>query len=115
MDAPHYHGFFNKGVDIVNVKQWIAKLPDAIKSGFTAAIAVFLGLFIPALTGWLNSLVNYVNSKGTVAAPSISTLGYAFASAVVAAGTGFAWAVFRWAQAKYPFIPGTPPTFSGGK
>lgn len=90
------------------------KLPDAIKSGITTAVAVFLGMFIPALTGWVTSLQNAINSHGHIPAPSISTLGYAAMSAAVAAGTGLAWAVFRWAQGRFPWIPGTPPQFQGG-
>lgn len=84
---------------------------DALKSGVTTAIAVFLAQFIPSLTNWITSLNNALNSDGTIHAPAISTLGHAAASAAVAAGAGLVWALIRLAQVNVSWVPGSPPTF----
>lgn len=90
-------------------------MSNAVKSGFTTAIAVFLFTFIPAVTGFLASLAKWSSSSGATPLPAISTLGYAAVSGVLAAIGGLVWGIFRWAQAHSDVIPGQPPSFQGTK
>lgn len=89
-------------------------LPGPIKSGITAAIVTFLTLFVPALIGFLKGLATWASKSGHAPLPGISTLGYAAISAVLAALSGLGLALVRWAQGRFSWVPGTPPTFHGG-
>lgn len=90
-------------------------LPNAVKSGVTTAIAVFLFTFLPAALGLMGELAQWASSSGAEPLPDISVLGYAAVSGVLAAVGGIVWGVFRWAQANSNLIPGSPPEFQGGK
>lgn len=88
-------------------------MPNAVKSGITTAIAVFLFTFLPAVLGLMGQLAEWASSSGAEPLPDISVLGYAAVSGVLAAIGGVVWGVFRWAQAHSDLIPGQPPTFAG--
>lgn len=91
------------------------KLPDWLKSGISSAIVVFLVTFLPATLNWISGMLAWASSSGATQMPGVSTLGYAFVSALLAALAGVLMAAFRWAQSKYSFVPGKPPQFQGGK
>lgn len=85
---------------------------NALKSGISAAIIVFLVTFCPTAIGWFQSLARWASSSGHTPLPGISTLGYAALSAFLGALGGLGTGLFRWAQANWTWIPGTAPTFA---
>lgn len=65
----------------------------AFKPAIKTAAFTFIGIFLPALFGVLNQIVNAV-AEGNVEVPGVSTLGQALASAIGAAAAylvNFTW------------------------
>jgi len=96
---------FNQGVHIV-------KLPAQIVSGLHAAVATFLMLFVPTAIGFYRTVVNWFTAGHHTAFPAMSTLGYAAFAAFSAALTGLGLTVYRYAQGRWPWLPGSFPTFT---
>lgn len=61
---------------------------DAAMRALRTFIIAFLALFIPALLGWLQALMNWANGDGSEPFPSYDTLQKAAVSAAVAALIG---------------------------
>lgn len=89
------------------MERFLAKLPDPVRSGLNTAVFSFLGLFLPALLGWLGRLSEAVN--GGTPLPSVSPLGKAAFSAALAVLIGLINTAFRAVQARTG--KGNPPTY----
>lgn len=83
------------------------KLPNPVRAGVVTSVVVFLSLFIPSLTGWLNAFVDALSEGGTM--PDLSVLGQAAASAGIAAFSGFINWAYRASQTALGV--GKPPTY----
>lgn len=89
------------------MEKLLSHLPDSVRSGLNTAVFSFLGLFLPALLGWLGRLSEAVD--GGTPLPSVSTLGKAAFSASLAVLIGLINTAFRAVQAKTG--KGNPPTY----
>lgn len=81
------------------IKQLWAKVPAPLRAGLTTAVATFLGLFLPALLGWLQSLIDALATHGAM--PSLSVVQQALVAGATAAITGFGNFLYRYVQAKF--------------
>ena len=89
------------------MEKYLNRLPDSVRSGLNTAIFSFLGLFLPALLGWLSRLSEAVNGGDPI--PSVSPLGKAAFSAALAVVIGLINTAFRAVQARTG--RGNPPTY----
>lgn len=89
------------------MEKYLNRLPDSVRSGLNTAVFSFLGLFLPALLGWLGRLSEAVN--GGTPIPSVSPLGKAAFSAAIAVVIGLINTAFRAVQARTG--KGNPPSY----
>lgn len=97
-------------------RTWYANLPDPVKAGASTAAVVFLGIFVPALMGWLTDVQSWLADLGGNAPaarpfpdPAILTkAAFAAASAAFIGVINWAW---RYAQTKLSWIPGSGPHY----
>lgn len=96
---------------------------DAFKAALWTVLFSFIGLFGASLIGWTGDVIEWANSEGAVAFPSLSVLGYAAVSAFGSAVIGLVNFVVRFAQSKGvfgqsavetgPSYSATPPPYRG--
>ena len=89
------------------MEKYLSRLPDPIRSGLNTAIFSFLGLFLPAVLGWLSAASSAID--GGKPLPGFTPLGKAALSAFIAVITGLITALWRYAQTKTG--KGNPPTY----
>lgn len=89
------------------MEKYLNRLPDSVRSGLNTAVFSFLGLFLPALLGWLGRLSEAVNGGDPI--PPVSPLGKAAFSAALAVLIGLINTAFRAVQAKTG--RGNPPAY----
>lgn len=90
---------------------WYKTLPNWLKAGLSTFAVSFVVLFAGGLIGFLNDIVEWANTQGSSGFPSLSTLGYAAASAVTSAVIGIVNSIYRLVQSKTSIIPGTGPSY----
>jgi hypothetical protein len=78
------------------------------KAAFWTGVAAFIGIFIPALFGWLTALQDAVNTGRSV--PDPSALGSAAISGLAALVIALVTAVLVELR-KQNWFPGTPPAY----
>lgn len=66
--------------------------------GLRTALFTFLATFIPSLLGFLAKVMEWAESGGTAAVPTLSTLGYAAVAAFVGALSGLVSFLWNWAE-----------------
>ena len=98
--------------------QWYRNLPNWFKAGAATTLFSFFTLFISSLVGFLNGIVEWANTEGSSGFPSLTTLGYAAASAAVSVVIGLVNMAYRFAQTRVnpdagPSYPSTPPPYPG--
>ncbi len=89
------------------MEKYLSRLPDSVRSGINTAVFSFLGIFLPALLGWLGRLSEAVD--GGTPLPPFTTLGKAAFSAAIAVLIGLINTAFRAVQSKTG--KGNPPTY----
>lgn len=89
------------------MEKYLNRLPDSVRSGLNTAIFSFLGLFLPALLGWLGRLSEAVNGGDPI--PPVSPLGKAAFSAALAVVIGLINTAFRAVQSRTG--RGNPPSY----
>lgn len=99
------------------IREWYADLPDPVKAGASTAAFVFLGIFVPALLGWLTDVQSWLADLGGNAPdarpfpdPDVLTkAAFAAASAAFIGLINWGW---RAAQRRFSWLPDSGPRYA---
>lgn len=101
---------------LTRARTWYASLPDPVKAAGAMFVLAFVGIFGPALLGWLTELATWVADVGAGAPdarpfPDPSVLSKALFAALSAGFLALVNYVFRAAQQRFSWIPGSGPKY----
>ena len=99
--------FFDKVADL-----FYRNRSNAYKAAISTAVITFIATAIGAIATLFSSLQDWIGSGDTEQLlEDIKVASKITLSAFVAAWTGIINYLFRWAQAKFPALPGEGPTY----